>query len=365
MPDPGSSKDRHKSTKPPRPSTPLEQQAAQLEKLLKDPSKPAYVPPPPSEKKGLRAPVDMMKNVMGSSAGAGSGEFHIYKHSRRREYERLRLMDEADAKVGEQTMTLTGVTSTAADALLATVSRNRRRLGPRQKQRLRPKKPRRRLGQPRTAPSDRRGKTGARTTVKRRSLRTKRTARTRVQRATRVPCQNSRSAAWSPPPRQTLPLAPQSPLNLQAPTIQAVRPAQVHQWLQQYRRTPSPSWTMTRQTASCSHSPSFTRRHILCFIVCTSSTPTSTLAWCCQDALHPGSAVLNISEQACPPTCGCGCIASEASGPLALLLLHLRRAAKRQRSRACVAWPLAAISPCAVLSNLSEPWWPTMCSIER
>jgi hypothetical protein len=33
-------------------------------------------------------------NVQGSSAGAGSGEFHVYKASRRREYERMRLMDE-------------------------------------------------------------------------------------------------------------------------------------------------------------------------------------------------------------------------------------------------------------------------------
>lgn len=35
-----------------------------------------------------------MKNVQGSSAGAGSGEFHVYKQSRRREYERIRLMTE-------------------------------------------------------------------------------------------------------------------------------------------------------------------------------------------------------------------------------------------------------------------------------
>jgi len=32
--------------------------------------------------------------VQGSSAGAGSGEFHVYKASRRREYERVKAMDE-------------------------------------------------------------------------------------------------------------------------------------------------------------------------------------------------------------------------------------------------------------------------------
>jgi len=77
-------------------ATPLDKQRAQLEKLLKDPSKPAYIPPPPKEKT-IRPAREMMKNVQGSSAGAGSGEFHVYKASRRREYERLKQMeDEAE-----------------------------------------------------------------------------------------------------------------------------------------------------------------------------------------------------------------------------------------------------------------------------
>ena len=78
--------------------TAVEKQRSQLEKLLKDPAKPAYIPPPPKEKT-IRAAREMMKNVQGSSAGAGSGEFHVYKASRRREYERLKLLEEATQKV--------------------------------------------------------------------------------------------------------------------------------------------------------------------------------------------------------------------------------------------------------------------------
>ena len=81
--------------------TPVERQRTQLDKLLKDPAKPAYVPPAPKEKT-IRPAREMMKNVQGSSAGAGSGEFHVYKASRRREYERLKLLDETAQKVRYQ-----------------------------------------------------------------------------------------------------------------------------------------------------------------------------------------------------------------------------------------------------------------------
>ncbi|KAJ8521970.1 hypothetical protein ONZ45_g1337 [Pleurotus djamor] len=89
-PSPGPSTSTHRHA-----LTAVEKQKNQLEKLLKDPSKPAYVPPPPKEKT-IRAPREMMKNIQGSSAGAGSGEFHVYKASRRREYERLKLIEDAN-----------------------------------------------------------------------------------------------------------------------------------------------------------------------------------------------------------------------------------------------------------------------------
>ncbi|OAP54706.1 hypothetical protein AYL99_11154 [Fonsecaea erecta] len=80
----------------------ISQQAHELETLFLDPSRPVQLPPPSSAvKKSLPAPPEIVANVQGSSAGAGSGEFHVYKASRRREYERLRAMDE-EAKKEEE-----------------------------------------------------------------------------------------------------------------------------------------------------------------------------------------------------------------------------------------------------------------------
>ena len=76
----------------------LEKQRQQLQRLLKDPAKPAAIPAPPKEKV-LRPAREMMKNVQGSSAGAGSGEFHVYKASRRREYERVKTLTDGAQKV--------------------------------------------------------------------------------------------------------------------------------------------------------------------------------------------------------------------------------------------------------------------------
>lgn len=67
---------------------------------MADPDIPVSLPDAskPRTHGGLAPPPEIVTNVQGSSAGAGSGEFHVYKASRRREYERLRLMDEEAKK---------------------------------------------------------------------------------------------------------------------------------------------------------------------------------------------------------------------------------------------------------------------------
>jgi len=72
--------------------SPASKQAAQVEALFANPDR--AISSANSNDRSLAAPPEIVTNVQGSSAGAGSGEFHVYKASRRREYERLRRMDE-------------------------------------------------------------------------------------------------------------------------------------------------------------------------------------------------------------------------------------------------------------------------------
>ncbi|XP_060768948.1 PRKR-interacting protein 1 homolog [Neoarius graeffei] len=77
--------------------TPAEEQRFKLEKLMRNPDKPAPIPEGQKEWTP-RAPPEFVRDVMGSSAGAGSGEFHVYRHLRRREYQRQDFLDRLSEK---------------------------------------------------------------------------------------------------------------------------------------------------------------------------------------------------------------------------------------------------------------------------
>ncbi|XP_053192862.1 PRKR-interacting protein 1 homolog [Scomber japonicus] len=72
--------------------TPAEEQRLKLERLMRNPDKLAPIPDRGREWTP-RAPPEFVRDVMGSSAGAGSGEFHVYRHLRRREYQRQDFLD--------------------------------------------------------------------------------------------------------------------------------------------------------------------------------------------------------------------------------------------------------------------------------
>ncbi|RKU47408.1 hypothetical protein DL546_007815 [Coniochaeta pulveracea] len=91
---PTSSDPRSKRPTKRRALTPVSAQAATVESLFARPDQEIRLPASGATTVAQRAVPEIVTNVQGSSAGAGSGEFHVYKASRRREYERLRAMDE-------------------------------------------------------------------------------------------------------------------------------------------------------------------------------------------------------------------------------------------------------------------------------
>lgn len=106
--------------------TPAEEQRLKLERLMRNPEKLAPIPDRPKEW-NPRAPPEFVRDVMGSSAGAGSGEFHVYRHLRRREYQRQDFLDKMSEKYNEDLQYLDKVEQNKQEAEERTAKRRKKR----------------------------------------------------------------------------------------------------------------------------------------------------------------------------------------------------------------------------------------------
>ncbi|KAJ2489547.1 hypothetical protein IWW37_003893 [Coemansia sp. RSA 2050] len=85
-------------------NTALAKQRAHIENLMQNVDKPIELPQPGSKKPLLKPPPEIVLNVRGSSAGAGSSDFHTYRELRRKEHLRIKLMEAeaAEDAIGEE-----------------------------------------------------------------------------------------------------------------------------------------------------------------------------------------------------------------------------------------------------------------------
>ncbi|KAI9199291.1 uncharacterized protein BJ171DRAFT_519406 [Polychytrium aggregatum] len=72
----------------------VDAQKDQIERLMKRVDRDIEIKV--SKEKEYKGPKDFVRNVTGSSAGAGSGEFHVYRALRRKEQFRMKLLDEKE-----------------------------------------------------------------------------------------------------------------------------------------------------------------------------------------------------------------------------------------------------------------------------
>ncbi|XP_048763423.1 PRKR-interacting protein 1 homolog [Ostrea edulis] len=115
-------------------------QRLKLEKLMRNPNKDAFIPEKSKEKEP-RAPHEFIRNVWGSSAGAGSGDFHVYRGVRRREYARQKFIDEKAERTNKEKEYQKKVEENQKAAEERTAKKRAKRNKKKQKQKAKKSKP--------------------------------------------------------------------------------------------------------------------------------------------------------------------------------------------------------------------------------
>ena len=107
--------------------TPAEKQAQNIEQLFDNPTSAMRLPSPPPPVFRVRPPPDMVPHVQGSSSGVGSGEFHVYKMTRRNESDRINAMKyEADRAAAQEEFNKKRAMQAAQDEAKTSKNRTRR-----------------------------------------------------------------------------------------------------------------------------------------------------------------------------------------------------------------------------------------------
>ncbi|KAL7753959.1 hypothetical protein RI367_000892 [Sorochytrium milnesiophthora] len=120
---------------------PLDAHRVQIERLMARADKPIELPAPKQPRNaGTAPPKEFVRNVQGSSAGAGSGDFHVYRAHRRREYARLKQMDEATARDAQEQQHAAKLAQYREEDEQKTAKNRAKRLRRKQRQQDKPKR---------------------------------------------------------------------------------------------------------------------------------------------------------------------------------------------------------------------------------